>query len=127
MIIFNNSDFVARTNAILGRVNASLGLVGQDAGQAVVMMTEPRTPIESGTLRSSGTITAGSGAVGFVEVLVEFSAYNPRSGYPYGELQHEHPFNHPRGGEDHFLLNTIMEQSGVIVTLMSSQMAAAIG
>ena len=127
MLIFNNRDFVSRTNAIVGKVNTGLGNIVQEGGDMLVEETRPNVPRLSYTLMMSGTsIKMSNGPV--AEAMVQFTAVNPRTGFEYGLIQHENTrYNHPRGGKAHYLLDTTNEVGPQIISLWGSQITALIG
>ena len=63
--------------------------------EAFIDYCTPFVPIKSGALRSSATVVDNGYGV-------EWSATNPKSGYDYASVQYEVPFEHPRGGTDHW-------------------------
>jgi len=105
---------------IITRVNARKTDAVITAGQMVLSEAQSRAPIETGALRASGNLSVGDG-----EAQVSFSATNPRNGYPYCIRQHEQVFNHPRGGQDHYLSSVIEEDSGQVMRAFADAIRGA--
>lgn len=95
------------------------------------------TPVDTGTLRRSGTVTVGelppfeqvhesakSGSkVKFTEPLSETTAVYVSFNTPYAKYQHEETLNHPRGGQAKYLEQPFESRKGDALKAI----AAAIG
>lgn len=89
------SDIKDVTNEIEGLVRRIFVNRRYPIAETFIDYCTPFVPVKSGALRSSATIVDNG-------YSVQWSAINPKSGYDYAQIQYEIPFNHPRGGTDHW-------------------------
>lgn len=72
-----------------------------------------RAPVEFGVLRASAYVSAPQMENGSPVVEMGF-------GTQYAAFQHEHEMNHPLGGEDHYLSQTVSDQLGGMLAHMAA-------
>lgn len=89
------------------------------AGIRIQGPAQRRAPVEFGVLRSSAYVSAPRKAGQDLEVEMGF-------GTQYAAYQHEYEMNHPLGGEDHYLSNTVSEQVGTMLQYMGRDIDHAI-
>jgi hypothetical protein len=110
----------------LPELQQTLQRLAQQAQQALVLAldaeanrileaSQPLVPLDTGALVSSGTvITQADGS----EVR-----YGNFGAVPYALVQHEETsFNHPRGGEHHYLSKPFLEATGDMATRLAADM-----
>jgi hypothetical protein len=102
-----------RLISIENRMRMGLPMIVFDSAVNLERATKPRVPIRTGKLRGSGEVGRIQGYPQIYQEL-KYKAHNPRDGYNYAAIQHEVAFRHPKGGEDHYLLNSVKENSNTI-------------
>lgn len=122
-LIVNTADFQAKCRVIASRVAMAAPLAVEAAGELIERNTQPDVPIDKGVLRGSGyTLTTGmSGYIAMCSVI--YSAYAEHNGYNYAWKQHEFNFNHPKGGKDHYLSDTVVTYMGQSIEIMAKTMS----
>jgi len=88
------------------------------AAARVQAVTIPRTPIETGDLRSSLTVVPATGADLESQVTTDS---------PYAVAQHENlHFQHPNGGQAKYLETALLDTKGEVVQIIAAQMRRAL-
>jgi hypothetical protein len=102
--------------------------LAQQAQQALVLAldaeanrileaSQPLVPLDTGDLVRSGTVITGTDGS---EVR-----YGNFGAVPYALVQHEETsFNHPRGGEHHYLSKPFLEATGDMATRLAADIAS---
>ena len=87
----------------------------QEAAEHLLNKSLPLVPVDTGRLRRSGIVTSD----GPEKRYVSFEAHDPKSGYEYAPIQHEHlGFKHTVG-QAKFLEQPFIEEFDVMLKIIA--------
>lgn len=127
-VVWVTTSCQTKLRGVQTRVFAALPNIVGITRQRVVKETSLKVPIKTGKLMLSGLKEGSIGKFGAAgQAEIKYSATNPRNGYNYAAIQHEVPFNHPFGGEDHFLFKSLHENAGMVIETWAMETSRIIG
>lgn len=109
------------TRAIRGQMRAGTVKGLTLSAEHVLTVSEPRVPLDEGTLKRSGQTDVDAGA------LRAAISYGSPGAEDYVLVQHEDvTLHHPSGGEAKFLESALLESAGEVGEIIAAQIRRAL-